>query len=101
MELTPAVQGRKMSRTKLARKGTFMATRKLTIRLPEEDIDFARDYAAEHGMTMTELIDRYLKSLQTRHKGPLADEIVRFSGIIPADIDGRREYHEGMAKKHR
>jgi predicted DNA binding CopG/RHH family protein len=34
-----------------------MATRKLTIRLPEEDIDFAKEYAANHGLTMTQLID--------------------------------------------
>jgi len=36
-----------------------MPTRKLTVRLPEEDIDFARRFAARHGLTMTQLIDRY------------------------------------------
>lgn len=42
-----------------------MSTRKLTIRLPEEEIDFAKRYASNHGMTMTELINRYLKELRT------------------------------------
>lgn len=78
-----------------------MSTRKLTIRLPEEEIDFARNYAARHGLTMTQLIDRYLKALQRRPEGQLDPDIVRFSGIIPEDLDARDEYHGGMAEKHR
>ncbi|MDT8442290.1 MAG: DUF6364 family protein [Desulfuromonadales bacterium] len=78
-----------------------MSTRKLTIRLPEEEIDFARNYAARHGLTMTQLIDRYLKALQRRPEGRLDPDIVRFSGIIPEDLDARDEYHGGMAEKHR
>lgn len=78
-----------------------MSTRKLTIRLPEEEIDFARKYAARHGLTMTQLIDRYLKALQRRPEGQLDPDIVRFSGIIPEDLDARDEYHGGMAEKHR
>lgn len=78
-----------------------MSTRKLTIRLPEEEIDFAKNYAARHGMTMTQLIDRYLKALQRRPEGQLDPDIVRFSGIIPEDVDARDEYHGGMAEKHR
>lgn len=78
-----------------------MATRKLTIRLPEEEIDFAKEYAAQHGMTMTELIDRYLKALQRRPEGRIDPDIVRFSGIIPEHIDAREDYHVGIAEKHR
>lgn len=78
-----------------------MSTRKLTIRLPEEEIDFARKYAARHGLTMTQLIDRYLKALQRRPEGQLDPDIVRFSGIIPEDLAARDEYHGGMAEKHR
>jgi len=79
----------------------MMATRKLTIRLPEEDIEFAKQYASEHGITMTELIDRYLKQLRRRPEGGIHPDIQRFSGIIPAEIDARKEYHEAMEDKHR
>jgi hypothetical protein len=36
-------------------------TTKLTVRLPKEDLDFVKRYAKEHGMTVTELIARYLR----------------------------------------
>jgi hypothetical protein len=78
-----------------------MGTRKLTIRLPEEEIDFAKEYAARHGMTMTQLIDRYLKVLQRCPEGKLHPDIVRFSGIIPENIDARDAYHAGLEEKHK
>jgi len=77
-----------------------VATRKLTIRLSEEEIDFAKKYAAEHGLTMTQLIDRYLKQLQRRPEGPLGPEIVRFSGIVPEPV-GRDDYFAAMEDKHK
>lgn len=78
-----------------------MSTRKLTVRLPEEDIDFAKTYAARHGMTLTELIDRYLKQLRRRPEGDLHPDILRFSGIVPNDFDGRKEYRDAVEDKHR
>ncbi len=77
-----------------------MTTRKLTIRLPEEDIEFAKNYASKHGITLTELIDRYLKQLRRGAEGGIHPDILRFSGIIPAEIDTRKEYHEAMEDKH-
>ena len=78
-----------------------MGTRKLTIRLPEEEIDFAKEYAARHGLTMTQLIDRYLKELQRRPEGQLHPDIVRFSGIIPDQVDARDDYYADIEEKHR
>jgi hypothetical protein len=78
-----------------------MATRKLTIRLPEEDIDFAKEYAANHGLTMTQLIDRYLKDLQRRPEGQLSPDIIRFSGIAPQVDEPRDEYYEALEEKHK
>jgi hypothetical protein len=78
-----------------------VATRKLTVRLPEEDIEFAKSFASEHGLTLTELINRYLKQLRRKPEGHLHPDIVRFSGIIPSDIDVRDEYRRAMEEKHR
>jgi hypothetical protein len=36
----------------------------LTIRLPQEDLEFAKRYAEEHQMTLAELIDGQLKKLR-------------------------------------
>ncbi len=78
-----------------------MATRILTMRLPEEEIDFAKRYASRHGLTMTQLIDRYLKELQRRPNGSLNPDIVRFSGIIPEDNGTREDYFTAMEEKHK
>lgn len=78
-----------------------MSTRKLTVRLPEEEIDFAKTYAARHGLTLTDLIDRYLKQLRRQPEGDLHPDILRFSGIIPGHLDGRDEYRNAMEDKHR
>ncbi|MCD6527508.1 MAG: hypothetical protein J7K75_11010 [Desulfuromonas sp.] len=78
-----------------------MPTRKLTVRLPEEEIDFAKGYAARHGLTMTQLIDRYLKSLQHLPEGDLNPDIIRFSGIIPETVDSRDEYYSALEEKHK
>lgn len=78
-----------------------MATRKLTIRLPEDEIDFAKRYASSHGLTMTQLIDRYLKELQRRPDGKLNPDIVRFSGIIKAENGTRDDYFAAMEEKHK
>ncbi|RLB67562.1 MAG: hypothetical protein DRH08_03365 [Deltaproteobacteria bacterium] len=78
-----------------------MSTRKLTIRLPEEEIDFAKQYASSHGLTMTQLIDRYLKQLRRRSEGELNQNIIRFSGIIPENNGTRDDYFTAMEEKHK
>ena len=78
-----------------------MPTRKLTVRLPEEEIEFAKNYASNHGITLTELIDRYFKQLRLPSAGDLHPDILRFSGIIPSDIDSRNDYLNAIEDKHR
>jgi hypothetical protein len=54
------------SRTKLLNlaAGDTVETVKLTLRLPKSDLEFAKQYAQAHRITVTELIDRYLRSLR-------------------------------------
>ena len=78
-----------------------MGTRKLTIHLPEEEIEFAKRYAARHGLTITQLIDRYLRRLQRQEEGPLHPDIVRFSGIIPSEAEGEGEDYRALQGKLR
>jgi len=78
-----------------------MPTRKLTVRLPEEDIEFAKSYASKHGITLTELIDRYFRQLRRPSTGDLHPDILRFSGIIPSDIEFRNDYLNAIEEKHR
>jgi hypothetical protein len=77
-----------------------METVKLTLRLPKRDLEFAKQYAQAHRITVTDLIDRYLRSLQTG-PGAIHPEVEKISGLIPADVDARAEYREHVLRKHR
>jgi len=66
---------------------------KLTVRLPEENVEFVKRYAVEHGLTVTDLLDRYLTRL--RHPGagaslrrlggrPQPPELRSLMAVLPA-----------------
>jgi Family of unknown function (DUF6364) len=76
-----------------------METAKLTVRLPKSDLDFAKQYAQAHRITVTELIDRYLRSLRGG-SGAIHPEVEKISGLIPQDVDARADYHEHVLRKH-
>ncbi len=78
-----------------------METRKLTVRLPQEEIEFAKRYAREHGITVTALIDRYFSRLRATAPGAVHPEVERFAGLVPEHIDARQLYREHLVDKHR
>ncbi len=43
-----------------------METAKLTVCLPKQDLEFAEQYARARRITVSELVDRYLRRLRTR-----------------------------------
>lgn len=77
-----------------------METAKLTVRLPKSDLDFAKQYAQAHRITVTELIDRYLRSLRGGSGSAIHPEVEKISGLIPPEVDARAEYHEHVLRKH-
>ena len=77
-----------------------METVKLTVRLPKGDLEFAKRYARAHRITVTELLDRYLRSLQAG-TGAIHQEVERISGLVPGDVQARAEYREHVVRKHR
>jgi len=80
-----------------------MTTRgKLTVRLPEENLGYLKQYAAEHGLTVTEVLDRFLTRLREGAQGrTIHPEVEKISGLVPADVDARALYHEHLLEKHR
>lgn len=78
-----------------------MESVKLTVRLPKRDLEFAKQYAQAHRITVTELIDRYLRSLQTSEGVAVHPEVERISGLIPADVDTRSEFRKHVLRKYR
>jgi hypothetical protein len=78
-----------------------METAKLTVRLPKKDLEFAKRYAQDHRITVTELIDRYLQRLQAGQATLIHPEVERISGLVPPEVDAEALYHEHLMNKHR
>lgn len=77
------------------------ARAKLTVRLPREDLDFVKRYAKEHGVTVTDILNRYLTRLRegATHR-EIHPDIEKISGLVPSDVDAQRHYHEHLLGKH-
>ena len=78
-----------------------METAKLTVRLPKEDVEFAKRYARAHQITVTELIDRHFRHLRSETENEIHPEVEKISGLIPPQVDAEAEYHDHLLKKHR
>jgi len=77
-----------------------METTKLTVRLPRAEVEFAKRYAREHGVTVTALIDRYFSRLQAAVPQAIHPDVERFSGLVPADVDARQLRRDHLRGKH-
>ena len=80
-----------------------MSTRtKLTVRLPQENVQFVKQYAVEHGLTVTDVLDRFLTRLrESRLPRQLHPDVEKLSGLVPADVDAEVLYHQHVIEKHR
>ena len=75
---------------------------KLTVRLPDENLEFVKRYAKDHGTTVTEVLDRYLTRLrEVETRSGHHPKVERLSGLAPAEADARALYHEHLLDKHR
>lgn len=80
-----------------------METQKLTVRLPQSDLKFIKQFAVEHNLTVTELIRRHFAQLRQREDNDISPKLQQITGILPNDIDTsdiRQEYHDYLLDKH-
>jgi len=73
---------------------------KLTVRLPKEDLAFAKFYAEQHGITVTEFIGRYLRRMRAMEQEEISPELEAITGLIPPDIQPEAEMLEHRVSKH-
>ncbi len=75
-------------------------TVKLTIRLPRADVQFAKDYARAHGLTVTEVIERYLRRMRELERYLPSPALEAITGLIPGEVDVKEEYRRHLERKH-
>ena len=76
---------------------------RMTLRLPGEYLEFARNYASEREMTLTDLVIGYFKKLKESMavKEELPECVRGMVGIIPAgECDSVEEYHDYLMERY-
>ena len=77
-----------------------MRTAKMTIRLPDSDLAFAKLYAKDQGLSLTDLILRYLGRLSLTTKSETPVEVRVVAGVVPAHADAKKEHRDHILGKH-
>ena len=83
-----------------------MGSTKLTLRLEEEVINSAKDYAKKHQTSISKVVTIYLKSLseQKETKESISPIIKEFLGVIPKEIDTQNlieDHHIHLQDKYK
>ncbi len=78
-----------------------MNATEVTVQLPREEAEFLETYAKEHATSVAEIFTRYARRLQSTARRTPHPENARFSGSVPADVDGREAYRKHLVDKHR
>lgn len=75
---------------------------KLTLNLDTEIIYEAKNYAKNHKVSLSKLIENYLNSLtrESKTKSSVSPLVESLTGIIPNDFDERKEYRDYIDKKY-
>jgi hypothetical protein len=77
-----------------------MNNSKLTVRLPSAELDFAKHYAKENGVSLTALIHRYFSRLRLAKSAHAPEEVASITGILPSQLNVRDAYAAHTQKKH-
>jgi len=74
---------------------------KLTVRVERDLIEAAKRYASQQGISLSQLIEDYLRSLAIQQDEQLVNTPVleRLSGILPSSVT-LDEYHRHLEEKY-
>ncbi|MHC1774300.1 MAG: DUF6364 family protein [Lentimicrobium sp.] len=80
---------------------------KLTLRLNDNVIERAKNYARRHKISLSKMIESYLDSItkqkEEENKIPITPLVDSLSGVIdlPADFDYKRDYRDYLENKYK
>jgi hypothetical protein len=76
---------------------------KLTLTIDKSVIEDAKVFAKEHGQSLSQIIENYLKSLPIeRKKQEISPNVRKLTGVIklPKDFDYKKELSDALAEKY-
>jgi hypothetical protein len=74
--------------------------KKLTLRLNQRLIDQAKKYAAQHHISVSELVETYFLHLAHEQEPAHTPLVQRLTGVLPADVDVRQAYEAYLMEKY-
>jgi hypothetical protein len=73
----------------------------LTVELPEEDLQFLRQWTKSQGTSAEAFLAKQAQVLRESSLKTLHPHVVAATGIFPSDLDIREAYLDAMEEKHR
>jgi hypothetical protein len=80
-------------------RSNFMRDPKLTVRVPSDQLDNIKRYAARNNTTLTALIEAYLRRIPIQNELDQAPIVRRLSGILSETVS-IRDYQEHLEEKY-
>lgn len=72
----------------------------ITVRLPDEDFAFLRNFSAAQGTSAEAFLARQARNLREHLQRPLQPDVIKATGIITPEIPDEEAYREHLEKKH-
>jgi hypothetical protein len=72
----------------------------ITVRLPDEDFAFLRNFSAAQGTSAEAFLARQARNFRERLQRPLPSEVLQATGILTPEVPGEETYREHLEKKH-
>lgn len=74
-------------------------TTRLTIRLPQRDVLFVKEYARAHGLTVSEVIGRHIRCVRELEQRSPSLALEAITGLVPSDVGVKEEYRRHLEGK--
>lgn len=74
--------------------------KKLTLRLNQRLIKQAKEYAAQHNISVSELVETYFLHLDSEKEHTHTPLVQQLTGILPVDVDVKQEYEDYLVEKY-
>jgi hypothetical protein len=71
-----------------------------TVQLSKEDAETLEAYAQEQGLTVDEVLQRFVASLRRRDATDIHPDVREITGLVPSDVDAEEAYGQHQLRKH-
>jgi antitoxin component of RelBE/YafQ-DinJ toxin-antitoxin module len=79
---------------------TYQEKKKLTLRLNKRLIEQAKEYAARHNISVSELVETFFLRLEDVDEKGHTQLVRQLTGLLPEEVDAEKEYADHLMEKY-